>query len=168
MVFDVPEIHAAEKTALPFHPWRELENRKLMIVSALEIDGVTIEGLALRGSAIKNLPNEAVTFQLECVHDPARRDLPIDRVDWRPLNPHNNRGKGPEEWQFVEISGSHHHKFGLNWLPDETRMLQRNLPIAIPLVPDPASFEDLIEFVRDCFRINSLEIPIPPWEANLL
>ena len=164
----LPDIHAAEKTSQGPCSWVEADNQRLRLVTALEIGNVVIEGLLLRGLAYKDRPDEAVMFQLECDHDPARRDRPIDRIDWRPLQNHMNRGRGPKRLQYKLIEGSHHHSFKLNWLGNEGRMLHNNLPIAEPIDPDLQTYAELVDFVKKCFRIRNLELPSPPWEARLL
>lgn len=168
MAIDAARIHCAKKIPSLSGDWVEEEGRRLSLVIVLEIEGVTIEGLLLRGSALKNHPDEAVTFQLEFAHEPGRRDLAVDRIDWRPLNEHTNGGKGPKEFRYLLLAETHHHAFDLNWLPDEGRLRKSNLPIAQPVNPDLADFDKLVEFVKKCFRIIDLEIPVPPWEADLL
>lgn len=168
MAIDVPNIFASKKTLSVPGSWVERDGQRLMLVAALDIDGVTVEGLVLRGTALKDCPDEAVMFQLEFKHDPKRPDRAIDRVDWRPLHSHNNRGKGPNEHRYKLISGTHRHAFDLNWLKGEERMRKMNLPIAQPVNPDLVTYDNLIEFVRKCFRISPIEFPIPPWEADLL
>lgn len=168
MAMEAPDIHSAEKIAQGFGSWVEGDNQRLTLVIVLEIEGVVIEGLLLRGSAYKDRPDEAVLFQLECNHDPARRDRAIERIDWRPLHTHTNGGKGPKELRHKLISGTHHHRFELNWLISEERMRLSNLPIAEPVNLDIRSYEKLIDFVGECFRITELKLPPPPWEAKLL
>jgi hypothetical protein len=114
------------------------------------------------------MPDCQVTGQIEC-HLPRGKGGPLARVDWRPLHSHNNHGAGPAEWRFKIMSGSHHHAFALNWAHSEAQVKQGKLPIAVPLAPDPADFQMLLEFLEKQFNINSLaSIPIPPWEAELV
>lgn len=113
------------------------------------------------------MKEEAVTVQLEYEQE-GRRDKAIDRINWRPIHTHNNGNKGPKEHRLREMEGSHHHSFALNWLTSETRLRLRNLPVAEPLVPDPADFKSLLAFVEDVFRIEGLsESSPPPWEESL-
>lgn len=168
MAMKVPDIHAAEKTAQWIGSWTEGDNHTLALVVALEIEDVAVEGLVLRGSAYKDRPDEAVMFQLECVHDPVRRDRAIDRIDWRPLKSHVNGGTGPQHLRYKILRGTHHHTFDLNWLTDEERMRKLNLPLADEVNPDWETYEELVDFVKKFFRITDLEFPVPPWEAKLL
>lgn len=168
MAMKVPDIHAAEKTAQWIGPWTEGDNQTLALVVALEIEDVAVEGLVLRGSAYKNLPDEAVMFQLECLDGRTGRNHSIDRIEWRPLKSHVNGGRGPQHLRHKILRGTHHHTFDLNWLKDEERMRKRNLPLADEINPDFETYDDLVDFVKKCFRITALEFPVPPWEAKLL
>ena len=168
MELGLDQIYEAEKNLSTTGQWVEADNQRLHLFVPLEIDGVVLEGLALRGRATKDRPDEEVMLQLE-FPQAKRRERGIERVDWRPLHIHNNLGRGPAEFRFLQQSGSHHHVFELNWLAEENRMLAGNLPIARPLNEDPSSYESLLEFVNKSFRINDIGlIPPPPWEAFLL
>jgi len=68
----------------------------------------------------------------------------------------------------MDIHGSHNHSFGLNWVLGDARMLKENLPIAVPILPDPEGFNQLLALVSNEFRIgNAGDIPIPPWDLLL-
>ena len=168
MQLGLDEIHAANKALSVAGQWVEAANQRLYFVVPLEIDEATLEGLVLRGRAVKDRPDEEVMFQLE-FPQPSRRDRGIDRIDWRPLHTHNNLGRGPDELRFMPQVNSHHHAFDLNWLAAEARMLTSNLPLARPIEPDLKSFDDLLAFIKKSFRINDIgQIPPPPWEGLLL
>lgn len=166
-----PAFYDVSKTPSLAQGWEENENGVLTLVVPLEIGGVTVSGLVLRGKTLAARPDQDVMFQIECLHGDrgGRRDRALARIDWRPLHSHNNRGRGPEEWRFFEQIGTHHHAFGLNWLDDEQRMRSANLPIAVPLNPEPSTYDELVAFVEETFRINNLgTLPPPQWTANLL
>lgn len=168
MTMGLPEIFRAEKALSSQPDWLEAENKKLHFLVPLEIGGVTVEGLSLRGRTLKDRPDEEVMFQMEA-WQPKRRDHAIARLDWRPLHVHNNQGRGPTQLRFSRIAGTHHHSFDLNWFEPEGRLLSSNLPVAEPVEPDLAGFSGLLEFVRKCFRISNIGlVPVPPWEADLL
>ena len=118
MAFELPDIVAAEKTLATTGRWAVRDPRGnsnwLTFVAPLEIDGVTIAGLRLRGTAIISLPDEAVCFQLE-YHRPRQHGSALARIEWRPLKGHNNKGLGPKEYRFIETKGCHYHPFDLNW-----------------------------------------------------
>jgi hypothetical protein len=168
MAFVLPEIFAAEKEISNLPAWAEGADGRLDLVALLEIGGVTIEGLQLRGRARKDCPDEELMFQLECAQ-PGRRDRAIDRIDWRPHHVHTNSGKGPPELRYLRFDGSHQHGFNLNWLSTHECMRANNLPIADALRPDHANFVQLLDFVLKCYRItNSGLVKAPPWEGALL
>jgi hypothetical protein len=133
----------------------------------LEIEGVTIAGLRLRATAIKNRPDASVTFQLE-YQRPKFPGSALSRVEWRPAGgAHNNRGLGPPEHRNKFITGTHYHPFDLNWQDAASQVGRGNLPIAIPLVPEPEDFAVLVAFVAQEFRIpNANIVSEPPWEAD--
>ena len=85
------------------------------------------------------------------------------------MNAHNNRGKGPRKWRFIELSGTHHHRFDLNWDHSQAAILRGELHIAVPLDPDPDNFRALLAVVGKEFRIKRIQsIPVPPWEPSML
>ena len=169
MEFDAEAIAGNEKVYVPGPSWVEGDNGYLSLVAPLEIEGVTIEGLVLRATAYKDLPDEAVMFQVEFPHDRNRRDNAIQRIDWRPLHIHNNHGKGPPQYRLQLINGTHHHSFELNWLVPERRLRKTNLPVAEPISPDIQDFTALLDFVAESFRIKKLDaVRAPPWERDLL
>jgi len=162
------DIFHAQKVLSVAQSWAPGPNNTLHQLHSLEIEGVTIRGLFLRVRARADMPDEDVVFQLE-YPSPGRRDTAISRVEWRPITPHKNQGNAPGDLRFLDIPGSHHHSFELNWLEIEDRMRRSNLPVASPISPDPANLDALLEFVRVSFRISGLElIPTPPWEKALI
>ena len=167
---ELPDIFNANKT-LPLRPsWLKGDNDRVSLVSPLDIDGVTIEGLRLRATAIIPRVEECVTFQVEYI--PPRRDVrggPLARIEWRPLSGHNNKNNGPKEFMNKVMSGSHHHSFALNWNEQSAALRRGNLPIALPISPDPTTYETLIDLVRQEFRILNVDwLQMPPWQATLL
>jgi hypothetical protein len=168
MALDLSTLVESEKT-LPFQPdWAERDSEGLVIVCPLEIAGVTIEGLQFHATAKKRLPDEMVTFQIE-YHPPGELGGPLCRLEWRPLSNHNNKGRGPVEWQNRLIVGCHHHRFDLNLEYAEKELRQGNLPIAVPLASSPSTFDGLLVLVKKEFRVNNIElVEVPPWEPTLV
>ena len=168
MATEIPDISLADKKIISPQPWVEFNRGKLQLVHALDIEGVTIEGLLLRIIAFADFPEEAVTVQLE-YSQAGRRDSAVDRINWRPLHTHENGNKGPAEYRLITIEGTHRHSFEHNWLTAEARLRKSNLPVAVPLNPEPDSFEALLAFLGECFRINGLRvIEHPPWREETL
>jgi hypothetical protein len=173
MALDLPSIVAAEKTLSVVPKWLLRRHQDWLEVSApLDISGVTVEGLYLRAQARQNLPEEAVTFQLEYRPPPKvrLRGGPLWRIEWRPLSGHSNKGRGPPELRFKLQTGSHHHPFDLNWAEEPKAVRRGNLPIAVPF---PADFEDtydgLVAFVGQQFKIGNIGVvTTPPWSGVFL
>lgn len=167
---ELPEIFHAQKS-LPLRPsWLQGDNDRLSLVSPLDIDGVTVEGLRLRVTAISCRIEECVTMQIE--YFPPKRDVrggPMARLEWKPLTGHNNKNCGPMEFRNVVISGTHHHRFDLNWDEQSSALRRGNLPIAVPITPDLPSFKTLVDLASQEFRISNLGwLPEPLWQARLV
>lgn len=170
MPMELPDIAAADKVIPGAPKWEIRDAERLTLVSALDIDGITIEGLRFRSTAFVRLPHECVTFQLEYL--PPRSNVkggPFERLEWRPLKGHNNKGLGPPEWQYIQQDGTHHHLFDINWNGQAKRVRRGDLPISLPVEPDPVSFQEALALAGKKFRINNIDVVVPPpWEATLL
>lgn len=163
---DLKALAESEKTIVIFRDWIVLSDGWMEFISPLDIDGVTISGLQVRVKAKKDLPDENVVAQLECIGKKNKHE-PLARAEWRPLSGHNNKGKGPPELQYTQIEGSHHHPFELNFDAISNAMLRPNLPIAIPN-QDIDSYVEFLDFCAQCFKIgNMTSVPSPPWEPGL-
>jgi hypothetical protein len=167
----MPQLHAlfhADKLIAVQPDWHEQNSDALTIVSPLEIGGVIEQGLLFRVTAKKGLPEEMVTFQLE-FHPPTETGGPFCRIEWKPLSGHNNRGRGPKEWQNRAILGCHHHSFDLNFKYAEKELRRGLLPIALPLEDSPLNFDEVLVLVKREFRITNIEwIEPPPWQPTLV
>ncbi|MEQ8447367.1 MAG: hypothetical protein RIB57_15895 [Pelagibacterium sp.] len=146
---------------------RSGDGRSLQFVVPLMIDGLIAEGVRLRGLTSTRRPDRDVSFQHEQIL--GGTTYHVSRLDWRPRAPHTNRGAGPEELRFSPISGSHWHPFQLNAeLGVEAVLSMGNLPVALPIDPDPLDFNALKNTLRELFRIgNAQEIGLPPWSPEL-
>jgi hypothetical protein len=157
----------AKKTLLDTPAWIVRGADVLDFSAPLEVDGVTVEALTLRGRARKPLPDRELVFQLEYRHAHIIGG-PVARIEWRPLNPHSNKGLGPKHLRHVIQSGSHHHCFDLNWQRSKDEVLRGELPIALP-IEDPGNFRALLAVVGKEFRIDNIQlVTSPPWEPTLL
>lgn len=169
MSTELADLFRAEKI-LPVQPaFKERDNEWYRLVCPIEIKGVVVEGLQLGGSAMKRLPDESVTIQLE--FHPTKggpRGGPLARIEWRPMKGHNNKGIGPPEFQNILIQCTHNHCFEMNWQHSPAAVRRGNLPLAYPVDPDPSTFEEFIAFVAKEFRISNLSALAPPeWERAL-
>ncbi len=111
-----------------------------------------------------------VTLGLRWTGAPGRYSH-FDRLDWRPVSAHNNRGIGPVDLRFQLIDGSHHHRLALNAAAEMglSRAMAENLPIAEPVLPEPVNWEAFLAIAGDRWRIPDLvNTPYPPWQYGLL
>lgn len=160
-----------EKRIVRYPGWSKPKANGLMsFVADLEIGGVSYENLHLRGTCIEHLPEKEVMFQLEVSSTDERTRLPLMRVDWNPVSGghQNSRKRLPEPYRGTFIPGSHLHPFAENWLDQEQRMREVNLPVAVAIPESLQQFSDLVEFVRKAFRISDVSAILPPeWIADM-
>ncbi len=85
------------------------------------------------------------------------------------MNSHNNKGVGPLAWRFKEIRCSHYHCFNLNWAHSERAVRRGQLPIAIPIEPDPPYFREFLALVGKVYKIRNIQrISEPPWQPLIV
>jgi len=162
------DLVTAEKAIVSPVDWGKKE-RRLELKLALAIDGLTEEGLFFRACVLEHLPDAEVMFQLEYhgLRIPGGTG-PLCRVEWNPLRPHNNRGRGPKEWRFAEQAGSHYHSFEDNWNAGAGALLRDNLPVAVPVAQDIQGLTGCLDFVGNLFRINNIDVvKTPEWVLTL-
>jgi hypothetical protein len=164
----LPVLISADKELSVVPTWRARGADDLEFSVPLEVDGVVLEGLTLRGRVRRSLPDREVVFQIE-FHGPRIIGGAVCRIEWKPLSAHNNKGIGPKELRHLLQKGSHHHRFDLNWAWSQDAVLKGDMPIAVPLKEEPKNFRALLGVVGEEFRINRIqEVPIPPWEPAML
>ncbi|MQX37953.1 hypothetical protein [Roseospira navarrensis] len=168
MSASLPDLVRAPKT-LPFAPeWTPHEDQLRFTSSLDDADGVTIEGLWLRGQCPTRYPDERVVYQLEYLFPGFRRG-PVSRIEWHPQSPHNNKGLGPPHLRHIEKSGSQVHPFDLNWTLGVKRMVSENLPIGLPIEPEPRDFRAFTSVMGTAFGVRGVDlIPAPPWQPRIL
>jgi hypothetical protein len=161
------EVVEAEKTLSGSHAWLSREPNQLSLVSPLECDGVTMLGVQLRMRVTSDLLDRAVMIQLEST-SPSGKGERLIRIDWRPISPHVNKGNAPDPWKFAVITTSHIHRFEHNYRTEKNAMRRGNLPVAVPIEPDPESFPTLLEFAGKELKIQDLHrIETPDWQGRI-
>jgi len=167
MGYSLPDIQAAIKTVSAVPDWTADERGKQLMRLSLDIDGQTLQGLYLRLTAHRKFPDQEVTAQLE-YQPPFQILTALGRIDWRPLKDHTNPVNGPAKHRLKRITGSHHHSFALNWIPERSSMRETNLPFAEAINPDPSDFGQLLALVSKEFRISGIDgLPVPTWDLLL-
>lgn len=137
-------------------------NRPRKLALAALAQGQTISA-ELHITAVLGLPNENVTFQL-CLAEPADT-YPITRFDWRPQSVHTNK-IGPHKGVRCET--------GLHSYEDNARlgfalMVSGNLPVCLPVDPEPQDFEEAVAYVCATFNLAFVNgLPLPPWSPTLI
>lgn len=159
----------AEKTLAVPISWVN-DDGDLRFTAALDIDGVTEPRLTLFGRATATLPDRKVTLGLRW-QDETSRGGNLDRLEWRPVKAHINRANAPPDLRPLVIEGSHHRPLALNAALDIglIQAMQENLPVAVPLTPQPSDWPSLLRVAATLWRISGLiHAPIPPWQYGLL
>ncbi len=134
--------------------------------AVLELEGVVVGGLELRGKAHKTELDRDVCFQLEYSPGILTRTI-LSRIDWRPFHTHGNDACVDEEVSLDVITGSHIHDFYLNYLVAAGRM-RKKLSFARRINPDPRNFIELLAFSMDAFNISNMDLIQPPeWSKDL-
>jgi hypothetical protein len=136
----------------------------------LEINGATAQGLTLFARAFAAFPDRRVSLGLAW-HDIEDRGGAFTRLDWRPVEGHNNKGLGPAHLRFQNQEFSQHHPLALNAaIPIGLgRAIGHNLPIAEPLEPDPPDWTKLCEAAENLWKLQGLVgCDAPPWQYDLL
>jgi hypothetical protein len=162
------ELVQAEKTLDASPVWiGDSDPLRFEFTQTLSIGTATIGGLILRGKASKGSVDRDVMFQIEySVGVRTRHHLWM--VDYKPFHDHSNDPAGPEELHYLDFSSTHSHAFTDNYIEHENRMRSGNLPLARHCVPEPNSFEELLDFCAQKFNVCNMGIiPAPEWSANL-
>ena len=158
----------AEKTLSTPIAWVRDDQGDFRFTRPLDIDGITQEGLFLFGRAVSILPDRDVTLGLRWA-DARARGGPFDRLDWKPIHIHNNKGLGPPALRHVLIEGTHRHPLADNaaLAMGLTEAIRQNLPVAAPVEPEPGWRAFLAEAAR-CWNMPGLhDTPGPPWQYDL-
>ncbi|MDA8231213.1 MAG: hypothetical protein M0006_07735 [Magnetospirillum sp.] len=170
----LPPLVAATKTFASTPKWAELDDQFSFAVP-LDIDGITQMGLRLRGKCSRDYADQNLTFQIEYQFKGTTKPVPVIRIDWRPIKPHQNRNIGPIEWRLACFHLSHIHPFQENydWIVCNGQPLadniKQNLPIAVPLDADPDGVAALLALMGQAFNIDGVgAIAAPPWKAPRL
>ncbi len=135
----LPTLATAQKLISVFPGWSppEPETNYIWFDAPLEIAGVTLPGFVLHGGCYIDKPECGVVFEMRARRIPARRCIPLARVEWRSLKGgHTNPRRGDAEWSGARVGPTHYHPFALNWLPDKGRMRAGNLRVAVDINED--------------------------------
>jgi hypothetical protein len=168
MSFDLKYLVEVRKSLVVLPKWQVRDSKFFTLVSALDVDGVTVEGLGIRAAALQTMPDRGVMFQLEHAppHGPS---VQLVRIEWNPLRPHTNPNVGPVNLRLQRIDGSHIHGFTDNWIEGENRMRSGNLPIAFLIEKNPESFQQLLKVIGEVLNIDGIvDIEQPPWKEGEL
>lgn len=167
----IKDVFLAEKRIGFFPGWSRPERgtEYVWFDAPIEIGGVAETGLVLHGGCYARRPNMHVTFELRIARTTGRQAIPIERLDWRPLdNGHSNPRRPRSRWAGQRIVGTHLHAFELNWSETERRMRSGGLAVARGVDEPLESFIHVRDFVGRRLRIENMRVVAPPpWEYDL-
>ena len=158
-------VTATKTLAVPI-TWTT-EGRNFRFQVPLDIDGITEPGLTLIGRASTAVPYRHVSLNL-AYRTPEGAGGTFERLDWRPIDAHDNKGNARADLAWMQISGTHHHAWALN---EHLKMEETldDLPVAEPVQPEPATWAELLRVAARVWKIDGLQdLPLPPWEPSLL
>lgn len=167
MTEPLAELLGAEKRIRPLPSWRPVDDSgSIRWKAPLIVGGATLEGFSLHARCMAAEPGRDVSFILERVLA-GQPSVRIDRIDWNPITPHNNKGIGPPELRYKLIHGTHRHAFEAN-LKEDGSLRTGNLPVAVPVSDHLPTFEALVDFVGSTYNIPDLKfLTAPPWTSDL-
>jgi len=167
MIF--PELVAARKEIVSFPGWQEPEPETggVWFMAPLAIAGVIQEAFYLHGLCLKYVPDRNVSFEIK-VHT-VKSKIALARYEWRSLREgHTNSRRQGSPVSGQRVTPTHYHSFDLNWLEAKGRLRSGNLPQAESVEREPERFESLRDEVGKLFRINNMNVVLPPpWEYNM-
>ena len=167
---EINRIHSSAKkfSQRPVWTYGGVNNDKWLLRTPLAIDYVTVEGLYLDGWCFVKDVERCVTFNL-LFFPPSGLSGPIARIDWLPTHNHKNYGRINGEWKWKEmVRLTHAHSFDLNKKYGWGGMVDKNLPIALPVQEDLNDFRALLGYIGGIWNINETQsIPVPEWSGEL-
>jgi hypothetical protein len=112
---------------------------------------------------------ESYTYQLECENQDTRSNIPLYRLDLKPIKAHVNMLFGSDEVNglYFEAGVTHEHDFRDSLTADG--QLRSNSCVQARLVADPPQ-DFATALVRVCSRINVInsgDVPLPPSQGSL-
>lgn len=166
MVFTPPEIVAASKALAETVVW-SVDGRYYRFDVALNVNGMGLAGLTLKGKAPIDIPNRGVAITM-CWRPARARPEAFTRACWRPLGIHKPKKWRPSWGVPQTIGGSHLHCPDGNWIEDESRVRSGNLPYATPIEPEPETFEKFVALVQNLYNVEGLSGAIAsPWPQDI-
>lgn len=171
---NIDELIDAEKAFSTRPKWDDQSDpRYFVFLAPLTIGEETVGGFEVRAKISKQFVDRDAFMQLEYATTGRSREE-LWRCQWRPFETHTNKAWGPPGFELARfINQSHHHPFWQNWVVSNRRMRGGgSLPAALPLVPDPTTLSEFLDFCGKSFKIknmNSVEIPGGPdlfWKSD--
>jgi hypothetical protein len=146
----------------------ESADGEFSFLTGMAVDGVSVAGVRLRGIAPFSPVNRDVRIQLDCLI--GSRWVHVSRFEFRPVSGHSNPFDERDFPRKIAPGTCHAHLFSDNSRRGlEAFDPRNNLPLAVPLDPQPSSFNEFLAYVADELGLEDLRhISAPPWQERLL
>jgi len=163
------DVLDARKRLIAVTIWKPIAHKdKGEASAAIEIEGVTEAGLTFRGKCHPERPDEKVSLLL--LTETAKKPRAFARIDWRGPQ-HDNAARlfcGPH--YGINAGRTHFHDLRLNRHLDHATLFDTesvDLPVALRIDPEPASYRDLLQTASFLLNIDNLiDLPEPPWPTS--
>ena len=162
------EALEAQKSAVTLGPWRPTNRPPAIeIRSALQVQGVVVQGLELYLKCSEERPEERVAIGLSI--ETSIGPKCFARIDWRGTD-HPNSSKRCGHLQFFPAGRTHFHNPMLWPLEDDPLShIRENLPIALAIEDPPQDFRDLLVRCASILNVTNLaEATSPRWQSDSL
>lgn len=171
---DLKAIYNAHKAASDNPSWVVTERnnrRRIAIACPLWINEAVVAGLRLEIDAFESRPAHRpfMLMSSKLLASLRGKTWHLSRVDFDPEPTTISHRNPPNRWNAPPIiNGGHWHPFVENAsLGLEALSQAENLPLALPLNRELATFDDILKVIRDCFIVPELWIEEPPWSQML-
>jgi hypothetical protein len=135
----------------------------LILILPLDVQSPTMATTRLVLRAVSRTPDRDISASL--IVTLSGRDFRAWRMDWRPIHPHVNK-YGPSKWRGMSVETGI-HDFACNAKLGLKRMQAQDLPICVPVDPEPHDFDAFVRFVCDRLKITITEkVLSPPWSPS--
>lgn len=162
---DLCRFQNSQKRIISQKSWR-LTNSTLRSVWSIEVDGVVEQGLTLLAACSAERPEENVAIVLRV--EVGLKPLAFSRIDWR-NKPHDNRQAVCGVYRHMSAGRTHFHDPNLHEDIDVNSFFEMNIPIALPIEPEPTDFCALLDISAKLLHIDNLsDIEAPPWAPRTL
>lgn len=137
------------------------------MAASLENGDGLIQNASFHARCSARMPDELVRLMLLTI-DASGKERCFARVEWR-SSPHPNLKAVCGEFRGLSAGRTHYHDPCLHrGLSLDEFFGVNDLPIAVPIDPEPETYRELLEIAAGLLHIENLrELEEPPWQPLL-